>query len=143
MKRWQIVIDTNVVYAALRSDLGASYKLLTMMGDPRWEMNVSTALLLEYEEITKHAAPIIGFTAQEVDDILDFLTTVSHHHPVHFLWRPQLHDPDDEFILELAVECDADFVISYNRRDLEEGCARFGIRVLTPKEFLDLVEKAT
>jgi hypothetical protein len=30
--------------------------------------------------------------------------------------------------------------VPYNRRDLAEGCARFGIRVLTPKEFLHLIE---
>jgi putative PIN family toxin of toxin-antitoxin system len=141
MKPWQIVIDTNVLVSAFRSDMGASFKLVTMTGDPRWQLNVSTALLLEYEEIVKATAPETGLTPQEADDILDYLAAASSHQEVHFLWRPQLRDPDDEFILELAVECGADFVISYNRRDLEEGCARFGMRVLTPKEFLSLVER--
>lgn len=42
---------------------------------------------------------------------------------------------------ELAVECGAEVVVSYNRRDLEEGCAKFGIRVVTPKAFLELAER--
>jgi predicted nucleic acid-binding protein len=112
-----------------------------MTGDPRWQLNVSTALLLEYEEIVKSAAPQTGFTQQEVEDILDYLASISNQREIHFLWRPQLQDPDDEFILELAVESGADVVVSYNRRDLEAGCARFGIRVLTPKEFLELAER--
>ena len=141
MKPWQIVIDTNVVMSAFRSATGASYKLLGLTGDPRWELNVSTALLLEYEEIVKNAAPQIGITPEEVEDILDYLATASNHREIHFLWRPQLHDADDEFMLELAVECGAEVVVSYNRRDLEAGCARFGIRVLTPKEFLELAER--
>jgi predicted nucleic acid-binding protein len=112
-----------------------------MTGDIRWRLNVSTTLLLEYEEILKEVAPVIGLPLEEADDILDYLAATSSHQEIHFLWRPQLPDPDDEFILELAVASGADVVVSYNRRDLQKGCARFGIQVLTPKEFLDLIEQ--
>jgi putative PIN family toxin of toxin-antitoxin system len=138
MQPYQIVIDTNVVVAAFRSDAGASFELLTQLGDPRWQLNVSTTLLLEYEEIVQQMAPKLSFSAAEINDILDYICASAKHREIHFLWRPQLRDPDDEFILELAVECAAEFIISYNRRDLE-GCERFGIKVLAPKEFLTLL----
>jgi predicted nucleic acid-binding protein len=46
----EIVIDTNVIISALRSRRGPAFRLFSTLGDPRWQANVSTALLLEYEE---------------------------------------------------------------------------------------------
>ena len=42
-----IVIDTSVFIAALRSRRGASYRLLEMAGDARWQTHISVALALE------------------------------------------------------------------------------------------------
>ncbi len=50
---YQIVLDTNVLISGLRSSQGASYKLLTLLNDPRWELNLSIALVFEYEAILK------------------------------------------------------------------------------------------
>jgi predicted nucleic acid-binding protein len=50
---YQLVLDTNVLLIALRSNRGASYKLLTILNDRRWQLNVSTTLVFEYEEILK------------------------------------------------------------------------------------------
>lgn len=59
-KTYQIVIDTNVLVSGLRSSRGASYKLLSILNDVRWQINVSTALVYEYEEILKNAGDILG-----------------------------------------------------------------------------------
>jgi predicted nucleic acid-binding protein len=48
-----IVIDTSVFVAALRSRRGASYRLLEMAGDARWQMHIPVALALEYEAVGK------------------------------------------------------------------------------------------
>ncbi len=53
MKTYQIILDTNVLLAGLRSRRGASYKLLTILNDNRWQLNISTTLVFEYEEILK------------------------------------------------------------------------------------------
>jgi predicted nucleic acid-binding protein len=53
IRPYQIVLDTNVLLAGLRSNRGASYKLLTILNDLRWQLNISTALIFEYEEILK------------------------------------------------------------------------------------------
>ncbi len=50
---YQIVVDTSVIVAGLRSDLGAAFKLLTMLNHPKWQTNVSVALVLEYEAVLK------------------------------------------------------------------------------------------
>ena len=64
----EIVIDTNVLIAALRSRRGASYKLLTLIGSGRFEINVSVPLILEYETVAKR---LVGETELSEDDIDD------------------------------------------------------------------------
>jgi len=131
----QIVIDTSVLIAALRSSRGASYRLLEMTGDARWQLNMSVALALEYEATGKREAIKLGIPESSIDVIVDVLCEKSRHHAVHFRLRPELSDPDDEFVLELAFVARCDFIVTHNLRDLQ-AAERFGIRVVTPGEFL-------
>ena len=55
---------------------------------------------------------------------------------VHFRLRPALPDPGDEFLLELAVAGRADAIVTHNVRHFV-GAERFGIPVMTPREFLE------
>jgi predicted nucleic acid-binding protein len=95
-----IVIDTSVFIAALRSSRGASYRPLEMAGDLRWQMHLSVALALEYEAVGKREAAKLGIPDFAVDDIVDMLCQTSQHHAIHFRLRPELADPDDEFVLD-------------------------------------------
>jgi putative PIN family toxin of toxin-antitoxin system len=132
----QIVIDSNVLVTALRSQLGASHKLLLLADSNKYELNLSVPLLLEYEEACKRlAGREIDLTSSQVDDILDYLCRIAHLRQIFYLWRPFLPDPDDDMVLELAFSAGCDRVITYNRRDFA-GAERLGIRLLTPKEFL-------
>jgi putative PIN family toxin of toxin-antitoxin system len=137
-KIYQIVVDTNVLVSGLRSSLGASYKLLSILNDRRWQVNVSTALLFEYEEILKGASKDLGLTLQEVDLAIAAICNIANFHPIFFLWRPMIKDADDEFLIDLALKAQADFIITYNQRDLQP-VERFGIQVVTPKQFLQIV----
>jgi putative PIN family toxin of toxin-antitoxin system len=132
---YQIVLDTNVLVAAFRSQRGASYKLLTLLKDPRWQTNLSIPLVLEYEEILKRPGTIEGFSHTAIDTFLDGLCAIANHHDIFYLWRPLAHDPDDDFLLELAIRAQADFIVTYNASDLLPA-AQFGIALVTAKEFL-------
>jgi len=46
-----VVIDTNVIIAAMRSRRGASALLLSMLADGRFEAHLSIPLALEYEDV--------------------------------------------------------------------------------------------
>jgi putative PIN family toxin of toxin-antitoxin system len=138
----QIVIDTNVLVAALRSKRGASYRLLRSIGDARWQANLSVPLLLEYEDVVKRPVSGISLSPREIDDILDFICAASNLREIFYLWRPVLPDPKDDFILELAVESASDFIVTYNLKDFA-GAEKFGIRALTPQEFLSRLEEAS
>jgi len=135
MKTFQIVIDTNLIVSALRSKRGASFRLLRLLGDSRFEISVSVPLVIEYEKAAKGTVRREGLSSREVDDILDFICAVARHRKIYYLWRPLLRDPKDDMVLELAVAGGCDFIVTYNQRDFI-GAEEFGIGVLTPKEFL-------
>lgn len=77
----------------------------------------------------------MGLTSEEIDRLLNGLCAIARQHPVFYLWRPVAHDPDDDFLIDLAVEAQADFIISYNQRDLKPA-EKLGIMIVTPQEFL-------
>ena len=132
----KIVIDTNVLVAALRSKRGASSLLMRLVGTGKFELNVSVPIVLEYEEVGKRTALEVGIPTEAIDALVDYLCSVAVHRKIHFLWRPYLRDLDDDFILELAVEAQCDAIVTYNKRDFE-GIERFGLRAITPREFLE------
>ena len=132
-----IIIDTNVIVSAMRSRRGASNLLLRLLGEREWRASVSVPLLFEYEEVCKRIMLPLGISAQAIEEFLDYVCGVFDHRRIFYLWRPQLPDPDDDFLLELAVEAGAEYIISFNKNDFP-NMFRFGIRVLTPREFLQL-----
>jgi putative PIN family toxin of toxin-antitoxin system len=131
----RVVLDTNVLVSALRSRNGASYRLISLLGDPQWQPAVSVALILEYEEVAKREASRLGLADWVVESIVDMMCQLGSQHAIRFRLRPALRDPDDEFLLELAVASQAGFIITYNTRDFR-GSDAYGIRVVTPAEFL-------
>ena len=135
MEQCHIVIDTNVLVAALRSRRGASYRLLRLVNSGKFIIHVSVPLVLEYEDVAKRLVGSIPLTEQDIDDILDYMCAIAQRHKVFYLWRPFLKDPKDDMVLELAVVAGCDFIVTYNKQDFQGG-DRFGLRVGTSKEFL-------
>lgn len=127
-------MDTNVLVAALMSQHGASYELLSRVGPhSEWKPCVSVPLVLEYEAALKRT---LGVKDDRVEPVLDYLCNVGEHQEIYFLWRPFLRDPGDEMVLEVAVSASASVIVTHNVRDFAGVEERFGIRVETPGEFL-------
>jgi len=85
--------------------------------------------------VAKRQASVLGLSHSDIDDLLDYLCSVANLREIFFLWRPFLRDPRDDMVLELAVESECDAILTYNQRDFA-GIEAFGIRVITPREFL-------
>jgi len=139
MKPFQIVLDTNVLYAGLRSKRGASYKLLKHLNSGKFEINLSVPLVLEYEEVLLRKQSTLNFTDKEIGQILDYLCRIANLHEVFFLWRPILNDPKDDMILDLAVRSNCQYIVTYNTRDFSD-VNKFGIQIVTAQEFLKAIE---
>jgi len=136
VKPLQIVLGTNVFLAALRSRQGASHRLLQEIGrNPAIQIHLSVPLVLEYEEIAKRHSRALGLTHQDVDDIIDYLCSVAGLRSIFYLWRPHLPDPEDDMLLELAVEAGCSRIVTFNQRDFR-GSEQFGVRAVTPQVVL-------
>ena len=98
-------------------------------------MSLSVPLFLEYEDVAKRPDSGLTLSVGEIDDILDFICAEANLREIFYLWRPVLPDPTDDFVLELAVESECDFIVTFNVRDFA-GAEKFGIEVITPQEFL-------
>lgn len=136
MAQLQVVLDSNVLIAALRSNRGPSYRLLSRVGrSNRFQIHLSVPLVLEYEEVAKRQKEELDLGDEDIDHVLDYLCSVARLHEIYFLWRPMLRDPKDELVLEVAVAGSCQGIVSYNKRDFV-GAEQFGLWVESPREFL-------
>ena len=135
---YRVAIDTNVIISALRSRQGASNQFLRLLGTNQFESVVSVPLILEYEEVCKRQMSALDMTHQQIEAFVDYICQVSLHRKIFYLWRPQLPDADDDFLLDLAVESMADYIITFNKKDFPD-IDRFNIRLATPKEFMRIL----
>jgi predicted nucleic acid-binding protein len=72
---------------------------------------------------------------------VDVLCEAGEKREIYFLWRPLLRDPKDEMVLEVAVEAQADTIVTHNVRDFKGVEERSGIRIATPGAFLLELER--
>ena len=119
----------------MRSRQGLSNQFLRLLGSDKFESVVSVPLVLEYEEVCKRIMPPLGITHQQIECFIDYFCQISQHRKIFYLWRPLLPDPDDDFLLDLAVEAEVDYIITFNKKDFPR-MDRFNIHLATPKEFM-------
>lgn len=133
-----IVLDTNVVVAGVLSPFGASFQLLELLPQRRFELLLSVPLMLEYEDVLKRdrIRAQHGLSFQEIEVILSMIAAYGTPQNIFFLWRPQLQDPKDEMVLELAVNGQAGVIVTLNDRDFNPQARSFGIEVMRPGTFL-------
>jgi predicted nucleic acid-binding protein len=136
------VMDTDALVAAVRSDRGASRVLLTAALEQRYAVLASVPLMLQYESVLTRSEHSIAAAVSEEDVqvLLDAIALVATPVRVSSLWRPMLPDPDDDLVLETAVNAHAESVITSNRRHFEPAVARFGIEILAPGEAVRRLE---
>lgn len=134
----RIVLDTDVIVAALRSATGGSNAVLREVALGRLEPQVTPALFLEYEAVLKRAEQRLAhkLTLRDIDRFLAALASACEPVEVSFQWRPQLADSNDELVLEAAVNGRADVLVTHNVRHFSKAAAMFGLRVLQPGDLL-------
>ena len=134
----RIVLDTNVLVAALRSRTGASNALVVAGLRRQFDWCCSVPLFYEYEEVLNRAEFLLdtGLSRETVDKLIKTVALALTPVEVNFRWRPQLSDPDDEMVLEAAINARATAIVTHNMRDFGAVPARFGIELLAPSNAL-------
>lgn len=138
----RIVLDTSVVVAGLRTRLGAGNAVLRLVANRRLILLATPPLFLEYEEVLKRPEQRLahGLTLEDLDDFLAEFAALIEPVELHFRWRPQSRDPNDEMLLEAAINGRADALVTYNVPDFIAAGERFGIPIIRPP---DLLKKVT
>jgi predicted nucleic acid-binding protein len=127
--------------AALRSDRGASRQLLLAALNRQFPLLLSVPLILEYEAVLtrpQHLAAC-GLSSAEVGRVLDDVTAVAKPVRLAFRWRPRLSDPNDDMVLETAINGSASAIVTFNQRDFASGTEDFNCAVILPATALQLI----
>jgi putative PIN family toxin of toxin-antitoxin system len=132
------VMDTNVLCAALRSRLGASFQLFQRLRNGEWVAIVSNHLVHEYEEVLKRQAGELGLSLADADELLNAICARAEEWTLQSGWNPVLMDPDDEPLVQLASESAANRIVTHNLAHLQPAVVA-GIEVLNLREFLAIV----
>jgi putative PIN family toxin of toxin-antitoxin system len=138
----RIALDTSVVVAGLRTRLGAGNAVLRLAAERRIKLLATPPLFLEYEDVLKRPEHRLahGLLPLEIDEFLAALAALIDPVEVHFQWRPQTRDPNDEMVLEAAINGQAEAIVTYNVADFAEAGERFAISIMRPARLLKKVK---
>ena len=135
----KIVIDTNVLVSALIGTEGPGREVLRQCLLGNYKPLISNALFSEYEDVVarEETLNLFPLEPEAIRDLLNALYSVCQWVPIYYLWRPNLRDEGDNFLIELAVAGNARYVVTNNTRDLISAELTFkDLTVLTPQELL-------
>ena len=101
----KVVIDTSIMISALIGKRGASREVIRRCLTGEYMPLISNPLFQEYEDVSsrrrvRKACPL---GAGEIRDLLNSFYSVCSWVPIYYLWRPNLHDEGDNFLIELAL----------------------------------------
>ena len=134
-----IVIDTSVIISALIGSQGPSREILRRCLQGTHNPLVSNALFLEYEDVSKREKilELCPLTNNEIRELLNIFYKTCRWVPIYYLWRPNIKDEGDNFLIELALAGNASCIITNNIRDLKNAELTFpDLRIETPEQFL-------
>ena len=135
-----IVIDTNVILSGLQSDMGYSHRLLELLPSDKFNICISVPLVLEYEAQLRKQLPKDIFRSEDIVDFVDYICKIGQKISIYYLWRPYLKDPFDDHVLELAIASGSRYIITFNKKDFK-NIQEYGIKAITPKEFLRIIHE--
>ncbi len=140
-----VVIDTNVLYQALRSREGPSHFIFQLIRGRKITLALSLPVFTEYEDVLKRPDKLndLQLTKDDIDKVLRFLSYISKPVTIYYLFRPNLKDEKDNIFLELSLAGNCDFIITSNAKDFTKyNELKFDdISVITPSDFVKMWRK--
>ena len=136
-----VVLDTNVVVAALLRNGGSARAVIRACLQQHYQPVIGPALMAEYEDVLGRPELFAtsALSLKERNDLLDGLLSRCRWVEVFYAWRPNLPDEADNHLIELGVAAQADAIVTRNLRDVSRGELRFpALRVLTPEQCLEV-----
>ncbi len=140
MSALKVVVDTNIWVSATRQTRGPSAELLNAWLKGRFRLIMSPAILAEHRRVlfdprVRKGSPL---TDEEVEVLLDVLSTSAEIRVPGALDLKVVRDPTDNKYLAAAVEGQADYIVSGDKDLLDLG--RYEeIKIISPRRFLQVL----
>ena len=134
-----VVVDTSVLISALIGSQGPSRVILRQCLQGKYAPVISNSLFLEYEDVTKRTQvrKLCPLSDSEIRELLNAFYAICHWVPIYYLWRPNLVDESDNFLIELALASNASHIITNNINDLNNAELNFpSLTIVKPEELL-------
>jgi putative PIN family toxin of toxin-antitoxin system len=137
-----VVIDTNVLYQALRSQLGASFYILSLIRNNKISLALSVQVFNEYEDVLTRPSSLkdLKLTREDIIKVLQFIAFIGKSYITYFLFRPNLEDESDNIFIELSIASNSNYLITNNVRDFTTKAElKFqDLKVITPSDFVKI-----
>ena len=131
----KIVCDTNVIVSSLLSEYGNPRRIVDAAIEKRIANHTSPEMLKELAKVLKE---YLEFSDENIQSTIGVVLGYSlQTNPTERI-REVMKDPKDDIVLECAVACDADFIVSGDRHLWELKEFR-GIKIVKPAEFFKLI----
>ena len=134
----KVVIDTSVWISALIKKESSARELLRLVLNDKISPQMSESLFYEYEAVIKRKKiqKFTPLTAEEQEQLFYAYFSTCTWNEIYYMWRPNLKDEDDNFVVELAVASGVEYIITYNTKDFKPSELTFRHQIITPEQFI-------
>lgn len=136
----RIVIDTNVLIGALiGKEYSANRKLLELCLKRQFQPLISYTLFSEYEDLINRPSimELCKRSSEEINILFEGFLSTCELVKIYYLWRPNLVDEDDNYLVELAIAGNAKILVTHNVKDFKRSQLKFPqLQIKQPKEII-------
>jgi uncharacterized protein len=136
----RIVIDTNVLIGALiGKEYSANRKLIELCLKKEFQPLISHTLFSEYEDIINRPSilRLCKRSTEEINILFDGFLSTCELVKIYYLWRPNLVDENDNYLIELAIAGNAEILVTHNLKDFSRAQLKFPqLQIKQPQEII-------
>lgn len=140
-----VVLDTNVLYQALRSSSGASHYILSLIRNNKVSLALSVPVFNEYRKVLTRPESLkdLDLAHSDIEKVLRFIAYIGKPYAMYFLFRPNLMDEYDNIFIELSITSNCSYLITSNIKDftVKSELTFDDLTVITPSDFVKLWRK--
>ena len=109
-----------MLIGALIGKEGPSREILRRCLQDKYQPLISNTLFLEYEDasLRPRIQKLCPLDENEIRELINAFYSMCVWVPIYYLWRPNLKDEGDNFLIELAVAGNAEIIVTNNVKDL-------------------------
>lgn len=139
----RIVFDTSSLITALRSSKGAAAEVLRLVLLEKIVILMDYKIASEYRDVALRPEHLAAAqrSAESVLSLIASLEGLAEPVQVINKPRPLSSDPNDDMILDVAINGQTDVIVTQNARHFTTAARRYGIKVMAPAELLEALRE--